>query len=244
MEEIIKIDDLQPQEVNEDSGFFMIVYGKAGVTKTTVSSKIGKKVLLLDCEGTASLVEGLFRIPVTSYTEIVKYKNDFLKSDKFDTLVLDGLRSFEIMLEEHVCNVMGRAEYSAQNAKYGDIYNKKRILMTKFIETMIGRGKKIIFISHVAESEKVDDDDDSSYIFYEPNLKDKELKNIVPAMADIVSYLHINRKEGTSNIVMSVLPSKSKVCKNRFDITDLIIDTDPVKISEKLLSKISEFYKK
>ena len=237
------INSIEQQIVNEDSGYFMLLFGKAGVGKTTLASKLGKKVLLLDCEGTASLIEGLYRIPIGNYKDVIEYKNQFLNSD-YDTLVIDGLRSFEIMVEEMVCEVMGRAEYSAQHAKFGDIYSKKRLIFSKFLESMIGRGKKIVIISHVSETEKVDETTDESFVMYEVNIKDKELKNTIPALADIVGYLDVKVNEGKSTRRLDVLPSTSKICKNRFGIKDLIVGTTPDEIYKGLEKGIKAFYKK
>jgi phage nucleotide-binding protein len=239
----LDITKLGLQEVSEKSGYFMLLFGKAGVGKSSLASKLGKKVLFLDCEGTASLIEGIYRIPVTEYKEVVKYKRDFLTSD-YDTLVIDGLRSFEVMVENHVCEVMGRTEYSPQQAKYGDIYTKKRLILGKFIESTIGRGKKIIIIAHVDEVEKVDTATDESFLMNEVYIKDKELKNELPAKADIVAYLDVEVKEGKALRRFDVLPNKSKICKNRFGITKVITGESPKAIQGELDKKIKEFYNK
>ena len=240
----MNIEEVKAQEVGEDSGFFMLLYGKAGVGKSSLSSKLGQNVLVLDCEGTASLIEGIFRIPVSTYEEVVDYKKQFVASEKYDTLVIDGLRSFEVMVEEYVCKVMGRAEFSAANAKFGDLYLKKRLIFTKFLETLIGRGKNVVIISHVAETEKVDEANDESFMFYEPNLKDKELKNTLPALSDLVGYLGVEVKDGKSFRRLDLLPSQNKVCKNRFNIKEVIIGESPEEIYGKLNDAIVKFYKK
>ena len=237
------INKLEPQVIgNGKNGFAMILMGETGVGKSSLASKLGKKVLSLDCEGTADLISDIYRIPVNNYEEIVEYKKQFLQSD-YDTIVFDGGRNFELMVEEFVARKLGRLTYSAQYAKYGDIYQMKREIFSKFFTSLLGRGKNVVVITHISEVEKVDPTTDETYLQLIPNIKDKDVKESLPALFPMVGILEAIKVEGKDMRRLDVIPSKERVCKNRYNIKEQLVADNTDLLAKDLLKRIEKFYK-
>ena len=236
------LSQVEEQVVNENTPLFMIIYGKAGVAKSTVASMMGENVFFEDVEGTADKIQGIKRVSVDSFKDVAGWKNSIMKNDEYDTLVIDGFKKLEMMLEDEVATVLGRKEFS--DHKYGDTYLKKRYIAHKFLQSILGRGKNLIIICHESEVEMIDESTDESYISIAPNIKDKELKVEIAGLADIVAHMEVHREEGKKIWKMDLTPYKGKVCKNRFDIEDPIKAESTKELVTELKTKIKDFYKK
>lgn len=255
MEKEFNIEEVKGQQPKEAEGQFIILIGNPGAGKTTFASKFPKP-LLVDLEGTASNIPNLKRIRIIpelgiegsrteDELEKIKDKRDlpikdlgvvkeqFLKSNNYETLILDGGLELILIAQDFILKSLGRNSMSEHT--YGDTYKKSRDLLERFFKKSIGRGKNIILICHIEENILVDKETDEEYTQERPMLDDKKMIKKLPALANIVGKVEVNSK---GERVFDCIPGKRSVFKNQFGINEVMPAT-----YEALNTKIKEYFK-
>lgn len=211
-------------EIKPTDSIVMIVYGRGGVGKTTFAAS-APKPLLLDFEnGSKYLGSRGIDIDVARFSKWLSSEDkaqlaQVLKD--YQTIIIDPLGEvMEKIIESDT--IFGKkyrvADGAPTMAGWGEI--KKQ--MRSFIKWLRDAGKNVIIISHVSEK-----DVDGSLV-NRIHVATK-LKEEIPAMVDIISYLGISTKD---NVVKRILytPTQSDNYDSK-DRTGTIPQT--VEISEK-----------
>lgn len=230
---MVDINKIKPNNITTVTGITMLLYGKAGMGKSTFASKFPKP-LLLNIEGTASFILGanLLNIDYISDAEIELGVTDskekenviglfevlkqFFVSD-YETLILDGVNPLINMFKNKTCKTMGRA--NIRQHKYGDTYDDMREEFTKTVNKLISRGKNIVFITHEESEEEINESEDIVINKIIPFIKDKELKTTLPALVDNIGYVYVSKD---NKFMVDFSPFGKEMGKNRFGISEPI----------------------
>ncbi len=239
----MEIEKIEKTVVKEVKGLTLLLYGKAGTSKSTFASKFPNS-LLVDFEGTAGFVLGAKRFKPSSllggegFYEVVK---QFFES-KYETLIIDGFNPFMKMFDEEiVLKKLGRK--SIRDHKYADTYSERRDGITALFQKVFGRGKNIIIITHEAMEDITDTETDEVTTQKIPLIKDKELAQVIPAMVDNIGYTYtanIENEDGTrsNKFMIDFSPFGQNLGKNRFGIEK------PIEAKYEELEKIIKEYLK
>lgn len=241
---VINIDEIKPNDPENNEGFFIIVSGNVGIGKSTFASTFPAP-LFIDLEGTASNIKGIKRITLEwgqktkeedtrdlAFMQLLDITEQFLKSNKYKTLVLDGGVELIQIITDYTLKYMGREDIKQH--KFGDTYSTMREKVEKYIKNIIGKGKNIVLITHLEELTEVDDLTDEEYILRRPLFNDKKLAYKIPALASIVGVIRFENKKR----VFDCVPRKEYALKNQFNITKLLEPN-----YESLKTEIEKFYK-
>ena len=226
---MVDISKIEPNNITTVSGITMLLYGKAGMGKSTFASKFPKP-LLLNIEGTASFLIGakLLNIDYISDAEMELGITDEKEKEKlvglfdvlkqffiseYETLILDGVNPLLTMFKNKTCKNMGRT--NMRQHKYGDTYDDMREEFTKMVNRLISRGKNIVFITHEEAEEEINEAEDTVINKIVPYIKDKELKTTLPALVDNIGYVYVSKD---NKFMVDFSPFGKETGKNRFKI--------------------------
>lgn len=227
--EKFNIEEIKEQEVNSDSGIFTIIFGNPGVGKSCMASTYPDP-LLLDFEGSASNIPNLKRIKIDMgnlkgnedtrdkpFLEVADISKQFLQSNKYKTLVLDGGLELMKISQDYTVKRLGRK--SIRDMKFGDTYIDARDCMDKLFKNIIGKGKNIVLICHTEEVTEVDSKTDEEFIIKRPLIGDKIMVFKLPALSNIVGRVEI---DGDGNRKFNCVPTDRSVLKNQYNIRETI----------------------
>lgn len=247
---MVNINEIKETNITTLKSVTMLLYGKAGVGKSTFASKFPKP-LLVDCEGTASFVMGVRRIPIDYIidAELELGVSDEREKEKlvglfeifkqffiseYETLILDGVNPLIKMFENKTCKTLGRT--SMRQHKYADTYDDMREEFTKMLNKILSRGKNIIFITHEDTEEEINESEDTVITRVVPFIKDKALRTTLPALVDNIGYVFVDKD---NKFKVDFSPFGKEMGKNRFGIS-----TSMEANYENFKSTVEEFLKK
>jgi hypothetical protein len=250
----VDIDVIEEQKVNSnEAGIFAIIMGVPGSGKSSMAATFPTP-LFADLEGTAGNIKGIKRVRIVKgkkedtilkdgkeikedtralpFQQLYSYAKAFLASDKYKTLVIDGGVEFTDYCRDASLKKLGRE--TVRDAKFGDIHIEYRSLAENLIKMIIGKGKHLVLITHMEEITEVDEATDAEYQIRRPLLDDKKLVYKLPALANIVGEVEIDKQ---GNRVFNCVPSTKKTLKNQFGIITVLPPS-----FEALNEKVKEFY--
>jgi len=249
MTDQLDIEEIKEQEVNENSGNFSVIFGVPGSGKSTFASTYPSP-LFLDLEGTAGNIKKIKRLRIQrtktetdgngnrvdardkAFMLLNGYRKQFLESENYKTLVIDGGKELIEICQDFKMKQMGRKE--VEDHKYGDTYKKYREFTEDFIKSIIGNGKNLVIITHAEEITDVDANDEE-FTIKRPLFADKQLVYKIPALANLVGIICVENGERYLDCVQT----EKSILKNQYGIEEKI----PADYKE-LEKKIKEFYKK
>lgn len=211
----------------------IILYGAAGIGKSTLAS-LSPKPVFLDIENGLRRLPGVAKTPImTSWEIFQKNCNDFLKSD-YKTMVVDTLDSLEQLLHQYLCKQ--NQWKSIESPGFGKGYAVAQEHWGRFcdfIDVLIGAGKNVILISHEHIKSFAAPDQDA-YDRY--NIKiNKNSANILIAKVDAVLFAQFEtltkddktkedrvRGMSTGRRVLRCVEAASYVAKNRFGLSQTL----------------------
>lgn len=179
------------ENIKAGDNLVMVLYGKGGTGKTTLSAS-APNPLILDFEnGTKFLGDRGIKADVIRFTEwITKAEKQELAKmvDNYDSIILDPLgEAMDKLIEskEIVGNLYRNKNGGLTMAGWGEV--KKQ--MKSFLKYLRDTGKNIIIVSHVNE------------IQTEEGLEHRiqvatKLSDEIPNMVDIISYLAVKNVDG------------------------------------------------
>lgn len=228
---MLNINEIKETNITTLKAVTMLLYGKAGVGKSTFASKFPKP-LLVDIESTAGFVMGAKRITVDYLTDaevelgitddkekekligLFEIFKQFFISD-YETLILDGVNPLIKLFENRTCKTMGRT--SMRQHKYADTYEDMREEFAKMLSRVMSRGKNVIFIAHEDIEEEINEADDTVITKIVPFIKDKQLRASIPALVDNIGYVFVSKD---NKFMVDFSPFGKEMGKNRFGITE------------------------
>lgn len=183
----------------------MLIYGQAGVCKTSVANTSSNPILL-DCDrGYDRAANRVDTILASSWDDVLKDENEI---KNYSTCIVDTAKA---VLDDFLIEYVTRKDYKLKSNKqkmYGEIGNEFK----DFVNRRRSEGVDLIFVSHAKEK----DVKDSTFVFPDITGGSKEL---LIRIADQIGYISvINNKR-----VISFDPTDTIVGKNTANIEPLEI---------------------
>jgi hypothetical protein len=196
----------------------VLLYGPAGVGKTTAASRAFKPAILGTEDGTGLLSVPCFPI-AKSYDDVLDSLKALMQEDhEFRTLVIDSIDGVEHLIDKSVCDRHGK-EFMSDFAYYkGNIESFGRVesLLHDLDDLRSSRGMQIILISHSIRV-TVEDPTIGAFDRMEPNLYKKAVPLIV-AWADIVGHMDFEKvitDKGDKTSSRTVRTTRKSASKSR-----------------------------
>lgn len=190
------------QDFNDDA-FTCLLYGQAGIGKTTVAAR-SEKPLIWNLESGLKGVPlkdlGAFATsPIGTFDEFAGMFQRFGETEKFKTAVVDSVSKLEEMMMRHICEKEGKA--SLADFGYGAGYAKFKALgglFCEWVHKLKSEGKNVILIAH-EKVETFQDPETDSYDRFNCSL-DHRIAESIRATVDHVFYMHPEKtiKESTT----------------------------------------------
>lgn len=179
----------------ETEPFACLLYGQAGIGKTTFAARAPKS-LIVNLEG------GLKGVPLkelgafatsqlNAYGEVLEVFERALKSDRFETLVIDSVSRAQELLIRQICDSEQTPKKSLADFKYGAGYARlsaEAQLFCEWIDALKKARKNVILIAHEAV-ETFQDPEADAYDRFNTSL-DKRIGEKVRAAVDHIFYMH------------------------------------------------------
>lgn len=207
-------------EVGKSAGYCIMLYGKAGVGKTTLAaaaddSELDKPVLFIDAEGGVKAISDrtdVKVIEVKTWDEIKKITNAFKTEPNipFRTIVLDNLSEF---IQLAVNKIVGNAEAQVQLQQWGTMAREVVSLVRDYRDLARLRGINCVIIAWDSP-ERDETGKLTTHINATPRLQ-KDL----PGVVDIVGYLSSIDNQPDKR-VLSFEPSSRTIAKFRRNTSD------------------------
>lgn len=177
----------KPSELSVQTKIKALIYGQAGMGKTTLALS-SPKPLLLDFDGGVHRVNYHHQVPtvqIESWTDCVNVLREDLS--EFDTIVVDtGGKMLDFMADYIVKSnpKMGKSNGALSLQGYGE----RKGMFRQFLRSVMMLNKHIIFVAH-RDTQKINED-----IRYVPMFGGSSYDDLVTEL-DLVGYLEANGKK-------------------------------------------------
>ncbi len=165
------------------NGVKVLVYGHAGVGKTTLSTTMPNPVIISAEGGLLSIKDSNIPYVEVSNMNDLKETYDWLTSDegkKFDSVILDSLSEIGevVLIHEKAQNKDGRAAY-------GEMATQMTALIRAFRDLP---GKNVLMTAKVEKSQ-----DETGRMMYAPSMPGAKLGQALPYFFDLVLALRVEK---------------------------------------------------
>ena len=191
----------------------MMVYGQAGMGKTTLALS-SPKPLLLDFDNgvkrvnNAHLDDSVGIVQINNWQDVIQLlTNEQADIAVFETIVVDTIGKMMDFIISYRCN--GR---NPRVQDWGTINNDFKW----FVNTLSGLGKHIIFVAH-RDSRK--EGDDTVFI---PALREKNYNSIVTEL-DLLGYVEMKNENGMQKRTITFDPTSRNDGKNTCQLPGVMI---------------------
>jgi AAA domain len=225
----------------DDKHPIMVIYGPAGVGKTSLASKAGKVVFIQTEDGAGELElttikKGLF----TSFSEIMSaLRYLYTNYTSYDTIVVDTIDHMEPLVWQHVCKELEWDSIetpSAGKSSFGKGYIEADKHWLAFLNALIkirdDRKKNIILLAHELVK-PVKDPMTEAYDAHELKLN-KRAVSLVKEKVDLIGLLKnrvvtdtkTGKGKGGTTPTLFVRPSAAFTAKTRYQSMPASIQID------------------
>ena len=165
------------------NGVKVLVYGHAGVGKTTLSTTMPNPVIISAEGGLLSIKDSNIPYIEVSNMDDLKEAYSWLTSDegkKFDSVILDSLSEIGevVLIHEKTLNKDGRAAY-------GEMATQMTSLIRAFRDLP---GKNVLMTAKVEKSQ-----DENGRMLYAPSMPGAKLGQTLPYFFDLVLALRVEK---------------------------------------------------
>lgn len=187
------------------NGIKVLVYGRAGVGKTTLCATAPNPIIISAESGLLSIADrDIPYIEITNLDELAEAYDYLIRGDgrQFDTICLDSISE----IGERVLANEKKASKDGRKA-YGELKDKISAILRLFRDIP---GKNIVFI---AKQEKVQDD--TGAIHYGPSMPGNKLSQDMGYFFDEVLYLNVAQDEEGTFRYLQTQPDTLAEAKDR-----------------------------
>lgn len=190
----------KPTELVIPSTVKMMIYGQAGMGKTTLALSTPKPLLLDFDNGVKrvnmSHLNGVDIVPVSAWSDIKDLMNEDLSA--YDTIVIDTIGKMMDYIISYKCGhrLPSIKDWGGINAEF-----------TWFTRALSGLNKHIVFVAH-RDTRK--EGDETVFI---PALREKSYNAIVTEL-DLLGYLEMRNENGTQRRTITFDPTSRNDGKN------------------------------
>lgn len=171
----------KPQDEILTTGLTVLIYGEAGIGKTTLANTSNNAVLLDFDNGAHRSAYRQDTIRIDSWNDIAKNFSDFFEAiNNYDTIIIDTAGKMLDFMIVHL-ELENPRLIKAQMQMYGEL--KK--LFQDFHRRLKSLNKDIVFIAHVKEK------DEGDFKIKRPLMVGSSY-DIVVQSADLVGYMSVN----------------------------------------------------
>lgn len=196
------------------SSIIMVIYGQAGIGKTSLTNT-ADKVLTLDFEKGAH--RSAYRkdiVQVNTWEEVADISTDDLAD--YQTIVIDTMGAMVDSASNYLLRINPKNKNNATGGLSINAFGALKILITNWLKNLKSMNKDIILVGHGKEEKKGDN------ILIRPDVAGSSYSEIMK-VADFVGYYHMNNINGTQCRVLDFNPTEAWVGKNSAQFPALII---------------------
>jgi hypothetical protein len=228
----ISIESLQKTTIKQN--FLMVLFGTAGIGKTTVGASMND-VVFLDIEGGIN-ADGVSSWKIETYQDVIDAISVLYSEDHpFKSVVIDSITAFEPLLHNQLCINEGAQSVE----KIGGGFAKYRVESLPMWETIIAgfnalvthRKMNVMIIGHSKVTE-IKPPETDPYLKYDIDLLNPKATNLLYRHADIVGFANYKvmttstgegikkttRGIGTGDRILHLEERPAYYAKNRFDL--------------------------
>jgi hypothetical protein len=204
----------KPNELVVTTTVKTLIYGQAGIGKTTLSLS-APKPLLIDCDGGVHRLNPLHQtdtLQVESWNDILDVMKEDLSS--YQTLVIDTAGKMLDYLTMYLIkndSKLGRKDGALTLQGYG----ARKVAFVNFLKQVSVIGKHIVFVAHDREEK------DGDYRFIRPEIGGSSAGDLIKEL-DLVGYMEASGKERT----ISFDPCEKFYGKNTCQLESLLKVSD------------------
>ncbi len=179
----------KPSEIEISGKIKMLIYGQAGMGKTTMALS-APRPLLLDCDNGLKRINAAHitdTVQVKSYADVLAVLNEDISS--YDSLVIDtGGKLLDLMGAYLISRnpKLGKANGSLTLQGYGE----RKAEFSQFCKLVASKDKHLVFVAH---RETRTEGDDTRYV---PMFGGSNYDSLVTEL-DLVGYIEANGKQRT-----------------------------------------------
>lgn len=173
----------KPNEINIKNTYFLMIYGKPGIGKTTLSLS-STNPILVDCEDGIERVNSDFwrdTVRAETYMDIYNLLHDDLS--EYDTIIFDSIASLHKLMIAHLIKKNPRSAMNGQLTLKG--YGELNSLCNVFLSLIRSMNKNLIFVAHEIESDNIMGDK-----IVRPNIGQGSGFKALIEMTDAIGYMH------------------------------------------------------
>lgn len=209
--------------------FSAILYGNAGIGKTTLAARAPAPILI-DIEGGCARVDVDKTPTLGTWPDVRKWmKHLHGNIGNYKTVIFDTIDVLETYMHDHICKTEGKA--SIEKFGYGAGY-KMAVdlwrLLTRFQREMNDKGVNVILIAH-EQIKHIDPPTSEGFDRYQIKINHNSANLLVGAV-DAVLFAHwdtivkdtdrdnVKRAIGTGKRLLACVETPAITAKNRYDL--------------------------
>lgn len=181
----------KPSQLDVNTSLACLIYGQAGVGKTTIACSAPNAVLF-DFDGGVNRLNGAHQIPtcqVGSWEEAQEALNEVKASPEYKSIIIDTAGKMLAYMEEYIKRTNPKTR-KADGSLSLQGYGVRKQMFINFIKDATTMGKHIIFVAHEIEQRRGDE------TIIRPEVGGSSASDLLKEL-DLVGYMEMRGSERT-----------------------------------------------